>query len=153
MYGSLNISTSGMIAQRTRLNVIAANIANARTVQNEAGEPEPYRRRIALLSAEDGPSRVRGARVGRGDAVGGVQVTRIAEDSAPFRKVYDPSHPLAAKETDPARDRVKGYVNYPNVDTTMEQINALEASRAYEANVAAAEAAKSMMAQALRLIA
>jgi len=154
MYGSLNTSTSGMIAQRTRLNVIAANVANAGTVQNERGEPIPYRRRFALLASSEGGTRMQGTRVGRsGGGAGGVRVTRIAEDQAPFKKVYDPSHPLAAKETDPARDMVKGYVNFPNVDTTIEQINALEASRAYEANVAAAEASKSMMAQALRLIA
>jgi len=82
-----------------------------------------------------------------------VHVADIALDQGPFRKLYDPSNPYAAKETDPERDLVEGYVNLPNIDTTIEQINAVEAARAYDANVAVAEATKTMMAQALRLIA
>ena len=143
MYGALNISTSGMVAQRTRMNVIAANLANMATTRNAEGEPIPFRRRIALMSP--GATNARGAQ--------GVRVSEIAEDTAPFRKVYNPSHPDAAKVTDPARDMVKGYVNYPNVDRATETINSIEARRAYEANVAAAEVSKSMFAQALRLIA
>ncbi|MEC9374268.1 MAG: flagellar basal body rod protein FlgC [Planctomycetota bacterium] len=146
MYGALEISTSGMIAQRTRINVIAANIANASTVMDSEGNAMPYQRRIALFSE--------GASSGRpGDRSLGVRVQQIALDDAPFRQVYDPSHPLAAKETDESRGLVEGYVRYPNVDTTVETINSIEAARAYEANVAAAEATKSMLAQALRLIA
>ncbi len=145
MYGALDISTSGMIAQRTRLTVISANIANSSAYLNERGEPIPYRRRIAMLAP--------GAPGAEGGGAPGVRVAEIAIDQSPFRKVYDPSNPYAAKETDPSRDMVEGYVNYPNVDTTIEMINSIEASRAYEANVMAAEATKSMMAQALRLIA
>lgn len=152
MYGALDISTSGMIAQRTRMNVIAANIANASTIQNAEGEAVPYRRRIAMFEPGGRSGAATPGRGGSGDAMG-VRVAEIAQDQAPFKKVYDPTHPLAASETDPERDMVKGYVNYPNVDSTTEMINSIEASRAYEANIAAAEAAKSMMAQALRLIA
>lgn len=148
MYGSLDISTSGMIAQRQRMEVIAANIANEQTTLNSRGEIAPYRRRIAMLAPVGDPT----SRGGEGGALG-VRVAEIALDDSPFRKVYDPTNPLAAKKTDPARDEVAGYVNYPNVDTTIEMVNALEASRAYEANVAAAEASKTMLAQAMRLIA
>jgi len=142
MYGALNVSVSGMVAQRTRENVIAANIANADSLLNANGEHDPYRRRFALL-APGGPD---------GESLG-VRVAEIAVDDGPLRKVYDPTHPLAATETDPARDLVEGYVNHPNVDTTIETIDSIEARRAYEANVSAAEAAKSMMAQAMQLIA
>ncbi len=143
MYGALDTSTSGMVAQRTRMNVIAANLANLATTRNAEGEPIPFRRRVALMSP--------GATSARGAA--GVRVSEIGEDPAPFRKVFDPSHPDAATVTDPRRDMVKGYVNYPNVDPTIETINSIEARRAYEANVAAAEVTKSMFAQAMRLIA
>ncbi len=148
MYGALDISTSGMIAQRTRLNVIAANIANAGSIANDRGEADPYRRRLALLAP--GASNRPGSQSGESL---GVRVSEIALDQSPFRKVFDPNHPLAAKETNPANDQVEGYVNHPNIDTTIEWLNAMEASRAYEANVMVAEASKSMMASALGLIA
>lgn len=148
MYGALDISTSGMIAQRQRMEVIAANVANENATLDSHGNVSPYRRRVALLAPVGNPA-------GPGGENGplGVRVAEIALDQSPFRKVYDPTNPIAAKKTDPAKDEVKGYVNYPNVDTTIEMINAVEASRAYEANVMAAEASKTMMAQAMRLIA
>jgi len=141
MYGALDISTSGMIAARTRMEVSAANIANADAVVNERGDYDPYRRRFALLAAGDGHGGL------------GVRVAEIGADDGPFRKVYDPGHPFAARTTDPAADQVEGYVNFPNVNPTVEMVNAIEASRAYEANVAAAEASKSMFDAALQLIA
>lgn len=150
MYGSLDISTSGMIAQRERMEVISANIAGSMVTRNAQGELSPYRRRVALLEAGTGAGH--GAN-GRSRMSGfGVRVAQIALDDSPFRKVYDPTNPDAAKVTDASQDQVQGYVNYPNVDTTIEMMNAVEASRAYEANVMAAEASKTMMAQALRLI-
>ncbi len=142
MYGALDISTSGMVAQRTRLNVIASNIANSEAILNDQGEYDPYRRRFVVLEAgsdNGGPM--------------GVRVNEIAIDQGPFRKQHDPTHPFAAKETDPSRDLVEGYVNVPNVDPTIETINSIEASRAYEANVMAAEASKAMLSQMLRLLA
>lgn len=143
MYGALEISTGGMIAQRTRVDVAAANLASAGATRASDGSLSPYQRRVAMLSA-GGDARGKGL---------GVHVAEVVIDRSPSRKVYDPTHPDAAPETDPERDMVEGYVNYGNVDTTVETINALEAARAYEANVMAAEATKSMMAQALRLIA
>jgi len=141
MYGALDISTSGMIAQRTRMNVIASNVANSSSIMNDRGEYDPYRRRFAVLEAAS-------EREG-----GGVRVGEIAIDQSAFRKRYEPDHPFAAKETDPSRDMVEGYLNLPNVDTTIETINSIEASRAYEANVMAAEASKGMLSQMLRLLA
>ena len=143
MYGSLDISVSGMIAQRTRINTIAANIANRNTVMDAQGNPEPYRRRFAEFAAGD-PSA--STRTGREM---GVHVRRVGVDDGEPRKVWDPSSPLAKPDGHPDA----GYVYYPNVDPTTETINGMEAQRAYEANVAAAEASKTMLAQALRLIA
>lgn len=141
MYGALNISTSGMIAQRIRMDVISSNIANAGAVTNDRGEPDAYRRRFALLAPE-----------GENGALG-VRVAEIGLDEGPFRKVYDPMNPLAADVTDPSRDMVEGYVNFPNVDPAVEMVNMVEASRAYEANVMAAEASKAMFDAAMGLIA
>lgn len=143
MYGSLDISVSGMIAQRTRLETIAANLANSDAVLDANGQPNPFRRRIAMLAPGNPDASSRAGRAG------GVHVAAIELDQAPFRRVYDPTSPIAR----PAGDPDEGYVYYPNIDPTIEQINALEASRSYEANIAAAEATKTMLAQALRLIA
>ncbi len=133
MYGSLDISTSGMIAQRTRMAVIASNIANVNTLENAKGEYDPYLRRSVMLSADSG------------DGQGlGVRVSDIQIEAGALRQAYRPSHPHAD---------ANGYINVPDIDTTSEWVNGLEASRAYEANVVAAEATKSMLAQALRLLA
>ncbi len=133
MFGALDISTSGLIAQRIQLDAIAGNIANARTTRRADGLPGPYLRRVALLSA------------GNGRDGAGVQVTGVLEDTLTKpRLVHDPGHP----DADPG-----GYVHYPNVDLSTEMINAMVAARAYEANVTAIEAAKSMVASTLRLLA
>ncbi len=143
MYGSLDISVSGMVAQRMRLDVIASNIANRDAILDPQGRLNPYRRRIAVFSPGDPTAKTPGGREL------GVQVSQILFDEAPFRKVYDPTNPYARPSGSPDA----GYVDYPNVDLATEGVNAIEAVRAYEANVAAAEANKAMVAQALRLLA
>lgn len=136
MFGSLNISTSGMVAQRVRMDVIAGNIANAFTTADAAGRASPYRRRVAMFAPGD---------VGGGP---GVHVSGIAQDPSAFRLVHDPSHPQAIK-TGPKQ----GYVQYPNVDLATEMVNGMEAARAYEANLAAFETSKAMIAQSMRILA
>ncbi len=143
MYGALDISVSGMIAQRTRMDTIAANLANVDAIADAHGNPSPYRRRIAVFQPGD-PQAVSP----QGKALG-VHVAAIQFDDGDFRKMYDPTHPYAR----PEGDRDAGYVYYPNVDPVTENVNAVDAVRAYEANVAAAEATKGMVAQALRLLA
>lgn len=133
MYGSLEVSTSGMIAQRTRMSVIASNIANVNTIENAKGEYEPYLRRAAMLSP-----------AGSGDQQMGVQVSDIQIMQGAVRPEYRPDHPNADAD---------GNIMVPDINTTSEWVNGLQASRAYEANVVAAEATKSMMGQALRLLA
>ena len=134
MFGSLDSSTSALAAQRTRMAVISANIANMHSTHGPNGEVEPFRRRIAMFAPGD---------PGNGSDQG-VHVQQIMLDAAPFRRVHEPGHPDADAD---------GYVSYPNVDPTIEMMNMLEASRAYEANITAAEATKSMMNAAVRLLA
>jgi flagellar basal-body rod protein FlgC len=150
VYGALDISVSGLVAQRTRLNVITSNIANSGAVLDASGEPNPYQRRIAMFAPG---GEIPGGRPGESDGRLGVRVAEIALDTAPFRAEWDPTHPAAAQEDDPERGVKKGYVYYPNVDREVEMVNALQAMRSYEANIAAADATKSMMSTALRLIA
>lgn len=142
MYGTLDISTSGMVAQRERLASIAANIANRNTILNSRGELEPYRaRRVMFAPGDPTATSAAGRRLG-------VHVKEIQIDNAPFALRYDPGNPYAY-QTGPN----KGHVPEPNVNPVVEQINAMQASRAYEANVVAAEATKAMLASALRLLA
>lgn len=138
MYGSLDISTSGMVAQRIRMTTIASNLANANSLANSRGEYDPYLRKAALFAPGD-PD----AASGEGRAMG-VHVAGIEVGENPLRREYRPDSPFKDAE---------GYVMVPNIDTTTEWVNAMQASRAYEANVAAAETSKTMMAQALRLLA
>lgn len=143
MFGSLDISASGMIAQRMRMDVLSANIANANTVLNESGQVDPYRRRIPLM-APGNPSA--GSAQGRSF---GVHLAEVALDQAPPAvREFDPNSPLAYTS-----GPFKGYVAATNINTTFEQINEMEAMRAYEANLAAAEATKQMAQAALRLLA
>ena len=142
MYGLLDISASGMVAQRTRMTVIAANIANKDAVLDSAGNVNPYRaRRVYFEPGDPGASSAEGRKFG-------VHVREIDADPAPHGWRWDPDSPLAQKTGPKA-----GYVPTPNVNTVVERLNALEASRAYEANVVAAEASKAMVQQALRLLA
>ncbi len=139
MFGSLNISTSGMVAQRVRMDVVAGNIANASTTVDAAGRAVPYRRRIATFGSGD-PT--------QGASAPGVHVAGIAKDPSDFRLVYDPSHPQAIQN-----GPKHGYVQFPNVDLATEMVNGMEAARAYEANMAAFETSKAMIAQSMRILA
>lgn len=135
MFGTLDISASGLVAQRTRLNVISANLANQNTVFDADGNYAPYRRKFAVFAAGHPTS---------GSAMG-VHVQDIMEDDAPFKKIQvGVGNPLADKD---------GFMEVPNIDSMTEMVNALEATRAYEANITAAEATKSMLNSALRLLA
>jgi flagellar basal-body rod protein FlgC len=138
MYGALDISASGLIAQRTRLASIAANMANINSIQDAQGNYSPYQRREVFLAPGD---------PGSPSALGrslGVHVASIRANPDAIRPKWDPTNPFADAD---------GMVMVPDINPATEQINALEASRAYEANIVAAEATKTMMAQALRLLA
>ncbi len=134
MYGALDTSTSALIAQRTRLETTAANIANAQALLNADGQYEPYRRRFTVFAPGDPAS---------GSPLG-VHVASIEIDQGPLIPRLEPGSPYADDD---------GYVFYPNVDPVIENMNAMEAARAYEANIAAIEATKSMMSIALQVLA
>ena len=141
MFDALNVSATGLTAERLRMDVTAENLANAQTTRGADGRP--YRRKEvvleeapgsfgATLSAAMGASRQRG-----------VQVAGIVEDQTPLKRVYDPGHPDADAQ---------GYVSMPNVDTVTEMVDLIGAQRAYEANVTAMQAAKQMFSRTLDLL-
>ena len=134
MFDVLDMGASGLQAQRVRMDTIANNILNANTTRNARGEKVPYQRRFVVLASG----------MPDGSGKGGVHVQSVGIDKAPFRKQYEPGHPDADSD---------GYVSYPNIDTSVEYVNALEASRAYEANVSMMEVSKAMINASLRLIA
>jgi flagellar basal-body rod protein FlgC len=136
MFAALDISGSALVAQRTRLDVIAGNLANAQVTRQEDGRSEPYWRRVVTFSTGDG----------QGGA--GVHVAEVLEDPTPFRRQYAPNHPDALQSGPWA-----GYVQLPNVNITMEYVDAMAATRAYEANVAMMSATKDMVRQTIRMFA
>ena len=133
MFDVLDIGASGLQAQRTRLDTIAANIANVSTTHDAQGRPNPYRRRFVVFEP---------GQPGNPDAPG-VRVAKVELDKSPFNKRHEPWN----KDAD-----AEGYVRYPNIDTAIEYVNALEASRAYEANISLLETSKAMINAQLRLI-
>ncbi|HEW92847.1 MAG TPA: flagellar basal body rod protein FlgC [Thermotogaceae bacterium] len=129
----MNISASGMTAQRFRLDIIATNIANAETTRTETGEP--YRRKIPIFSEY--------VKMYMGyKEPAGVKVDRVAVDRSPFRLVYDPTHPDADEN---------GYVKMPNVNVLREMVDLINAQRAYEANVTVLNSIKSIASSALQI--
>lgn len=137
---ALNISGSGLTTQKMRMDIIAQNIANAQVTKTANGGP--YRRKMAVLTSIEGGSFKDTLNRTIGLKTEGVQVKRIVEDQSPFVPVYDPTHPDADAE---------GYVMLPNVNTAQEMIDMLGASRAYESNVTAFNALKSMALKALEI--
>jgi flagellar basal-body rod protein FlgC len=137
MFRSLDVSTSGIVAQRHRMDTIAGNIANISTTRDEKGKVSPFQRRFIAFMADQER---------RGEQGGGVGVkfSVQVDRNTPARKVIQPGHPDAD---------ANGVVSYPGIDLTTEFVNALEASRAYEANVATIDITKGMFSQALKILA
>lgn len=134
---SLAISSSALQAQRLRMDVIAANLANAESTRTPEGGP--YKRRDVVLESLSGGS----FEDMMGSASGGaVRVSRVVADEKPPRVVFDPGHPDAD---------AKGYVSYPNVNPITEMVDLMAATRAYEANVAAVNATKRVLEAALSI--
>lgn len=133
LFGGLSISGSGMTAERLRMDVIAENLANAESTRGANGQP--YKRKEVVLGAAGGTS--------FDDVLAGVRVKAVVEDQNPGRKVYDPSHPDADKQ---------GFVTLPNVNTVTEMVDLITATRGYEANVQALNAAKQMFTRTLDIL-
>lgn len=142
MFDNFNISSSGLTAQRLRMDLISENIANVNTTRTADGEP--YRRKIPVFSEKTSSfNQVLKSKMGPGSSEAkGVEVDSINEDQSPLKMKYDPQHPDANEN---------GYVAMPNVNISSEMVDMISASRAYEANVTALETAKDMAKQALRI--
>lgn len=132
MFGAIDISTSGLVAQRVRLNTVAMNIAMADVVDTPEGGP--YRRRAADFAAGASPD----DRSGRGVHVAGIRKEDV------FRYEHNPKSPYADEN---------GFVKMPGIDHFTEMVNGMEAQRAYEANLTAIEVSKAMLNSSLRLLA
>ncbi|MGB9619112.1 MAG: flagellar basal body rod protein FlgC [Armatimonadota bacterium] len=128
---SIDISASGLFAQRARLDAIASNIANATTTRTSGGGP--YRRQVVVLRADTDPDTTEPR---------GVVVDAVVQSSDPPKMIYEPSHPDAGPD---------GMVAMPNVNIVEEMVDMISATRAYEANVQAIVAARVMAAKALEI--
>jgi flagellar basal-body rod protein FlgC len=129
----MNISSTGLSAQRLRIEIISTNIANSETTRTENGGP--YRRKVPVF--QELIRNVNGEKEN-----GGVIVKSIYEDPSEFRIVYDPTHPDADEN---------GYVRLPNVNIVREMVDMINAQRAYEANATAINTTKAMINAALQI--
>lgn len=148
LFDTLNVSASGMTAQRLRMDLIAQNIANVNTTRDENGNV--YRRKTVVFEERGQESfqnaleyKTRKYKKASEFEGNGVKVSAIVEDHVTaMKKVYDPSHPDADEE---------GYVTLPNVNTVTEMTNLIDATRSYEANVTAFNATKNMLLKGLEV--
>jgi len=140
MIPALDISTSALVAQRIRLDTVSSNLANLTSLERDAnGEMQPYQARYAIFQTDDSLETRQGAV--------GVKVASVQSEQIEPLYRWQPSHPYAIKEG-PKR----GYVAYPRINMTAEMVDALVATRAYEANIGAMELSKNMAQQSLRIL-
>jgi flagellar basal-body rod protein FlgC len=134
VFSALDISAGGLFAERTRMNVIANNLANANSTRTPEGGP--FRRQLVILSGTEAkdPNELTGL---------GVTVKGVVDDTSPFPLLYDPGHPDANAD---------GYVAMPNVNVVEEMVDMITALRAYEANITAIDANKNMVRRSLDII-
>lgn len=140
-FSSMNVSSSALSAERTRMNLISSNLANANATRTPEGGP--YKRKDAIFAAIPAEKRFdRALSNATGQEVRQVEVMQIIEDQNQPRMQYDPSHPDANPQ---------GYVAMPNVNVVEEMADMINATRTYEANVTAVQAAKSMALKTLEI--
>ena len=140
-FDAIHASSSGLSAQRLRMNLISGNLANVNTTRTREGGP--FRRKEAIFAArplEDSFKKILADRQKKQLSM--VKVDRVIEDSNPPVMKYDPQHPDADE---------KGYVAMPNINVMEEMVNMISATRGYEANVTALKAAKEMASRALEI--
>ncbi len=144
LFDAIDVAGTGLAAERLRMDVTAGNLANAETTQGANGQP--YRRREVVLQEAPAAGQSFGSMLAGASSsspVNGVQVAGIVEDQSPPRQVYDPTNPDANRQ---------GYVSMPNVNPVTEMVDLISASRSYEANVTAMQAAKTDFSQTLGLL-
>lgn len=146
-YDSIDISATGLSAERLQMDVIANNIANASTTRTAAGGP--FKRQLVIFSEKQDPNATSESEAGpdgvssTAGSSAGVEATGIVQDQSPDRLVFDPGNPDAD---------ARGYVHYPNVEVVKEMVDMMTASRAYEANVTAIQETRTMGNAALNLL-
>jgi flagellar basal-body rod protein FlgC len=138
-FRGMRISSSGLTAERLRMDTIASNIANATTTRGENGQP--YIRKVAVFQ-ENLQQELDKTSGTYKTSFKGVKAVGIENDASPLRRVYDPSHPDADTE---------GYVTMPNVNILNEMADMISSTRAYEANVNSINAQKSIFSKALEI--
>ena len=149
MFDAINIASTGLTAQRLKMDVISNNIANATTTRSTDGDGPYHRQRVIMTPVNmrtkwNSPVYPFGIRPGDGQ---GVRVQKVErDDTTPLRLVYDPGHPDAIKI-----GPKQGYVQMPNVDPVTEMVDMITASRAYEANAQVINGEKSMFQSALQI--
>jgi len=136
-FSAMEIISSGLSAERVRMNITASNLANAETTRTEAGGP--YRRRDPIFAATNLES-PKGFQSNLDRALQGVEVAEVVEDPEPPRLLFDPNHPDA---------NPNGYVELPNVNMVEEMVNMMMAARSYEAGVSAMRSVVDMAQRAL----
>jgi flagellar basal-body rod protein FlgC len=144
LFDALNISASGLTAQRLRMDITSANLANAQSTRTPAGGP--YRRQDVVLQETSGNGSFAGAlsgALGGGGEPAGVEVAAIVPDTTPLRRVYEPGSPDADAQ---------GYVEMPNVNPVEEMTDLIDASRSYQANVTAMQTTKQVFAKTIELL-
>ena len=141
MFKAIDISASGLTAQRMRMDTISNNLANVDSTRTESGGP--YRRQVPIFEARQDDSfdsYLNGVQGGSSTGGNGVRVVGISEDPSPFLSVYDPGNPDAD---------ATGYVKKPNVNSVNEMVDMISATRSFEANATAINSAKQMITKAL----
>ena len=145
LFDALNISASGLTAQRLRMDVTSANLANAQTTRTPEGGA--YRRQDVVLQEQSGDGSFAGALTGAlggdGGEPAGVEVAAIVPDTTPLRQVYEPGNPEA---------NAQGYVEMPNVNPVEEMTDLIDASRSYQANVTAMQTTKQVFSKTIELL-
>lgn len=147
IFNSMNISASGLTAQRLRMDVASSNIANVDSTRGRYvnGEWLPYQRKMVSLKSDGNQyqfNHVMKKELAKRPIGSGVKATSIVDDETPFKIVYQPEHPDANED---------GYVQLPNVDLLKETVDMMSASRSYEANVTVLNASKGMLMKALEI--
>ena len=133
LYNSIEVSASGLSAERLAMDVIANNLANVNTTRTPEGGP--FKRQLVVFSQKQEASTTDSLDSDPAGSRAGVEAVGIVNDDSPDKLVYDPSHP----DADP-----QGYVHMPNIEVVKEMVDMMAASRAYEANVTAISEARTM---------
>jgi len=141
IFNSINTSATALTAEKTRIDIIAKNMANANTTRSTGGMP--YRRQMVIFQENKGTpfSHFLSKQMNKNDKEG-VRISKIVEDDSPFKLVYEPGHPDADEN---------GYYKLPNVDVVKEMVDLISAQRAYDANITAMNTSKSMLMKALEI--